>query len=363
MKSLTTYITLSFFLLTFGLKLQWKLPTVAFPSTATTVFTCPNPCQVSDSLALIDIYNSAIGAAWNNPWITSQPVCNWAGVELDSEGYVTRLTLNNNNLTGSLAPAVGDLTRLEELQLDNNNLNGLIPSEIGNLTNLEICFLDNNNFIGSIPEEMGNLTVMHTLYLDNNQLSGAVPISFLNLTNLFKFDLFNNNIDSIPNLSSIFLQPNKFRIYNNQLTFDDIVLNDPNALGTHYHPQDSVNEASTVNLLTGENYILDLGFDAGIADNTYQWYKDGLVYGTPTNSNQLEFSPVTWAAVGEYRCQVTNPNAPLLTLHTRPVTINVSCGTSPYTVRDTLCPGGSIEINSIVYDEDNPNGFEVLSGR
>lgn len=363
MKSLT-YITISVFLLAFYLKPSWNIPSIeSLSTTSSSALVCPNPCQLTDSLALIAIYNATGGPAWMNTWNTSTPVCTpWSGVELDDEGYVVRLTLNSNNLIGNLPPEIGDFSRLEELQFDNNNLSGTIPPEIGNLTELKICFLDNNDFIGTVPEELGNLGSLNTLYLDNNRLTGAIPNTFTNLTNLFRFDLFNNQIDSIPNLSGIFLQPNKFRIFNNQVTFDDIVVQNLTALGTNYHPQDSVNAATTVNLMTGQTYVLDLGFDSGLTDNVYQWYRDGVLYGAPSNSNQLVFDPVGWGAAGVYRCQVTNPRAPLLTLHTRAVTINVSCGSSVFQVNDTLCFGDEIEINSIIYDIDNRTGFEVLFG-
>lgn len=361
MRSLAPYITFTVLLLSFFSKSPWKAPSADFHFFENTSLACPNTCQVSDSLALIAIFNATLGPAWSNTWVTSQPVCTpWQGVELDNEGYVIQLTLNSNNLTGPLPADIGNLSRLAELQLDNNNLTGTIPVEIGNLTLIEILFLDDNNFQGTIPEELGNLAMMNTLYLDNNQLTGAIPNSFSNLTNLFKFDIFNNSIDSIPDLNMLFLQPNKFRVYNNKLTFDDIVLNDLTAMGTNYEPQDSVNAAMTVNLLTGSNYVLDLGFDNSVADNSYQWYRNGVPYGTPTNSNQLDFSPVDWIAAGEYRCQVNNPNAPLLTLHTRPVTINVSCGTSVYKVVATLCQGDSLEVNAIIYSESNPTGAELL---
>lgn len=358
MKSLTTYFALFVFLLTFTHTFQLKIPTADFNTPSESfhsLMTCPNPCQVNDSLALIAIYNATQGPLWSNSWNTSLPVCTpWVGVELDNEGYVVRLTLNNNNLNGNIPPEVGNFSRLAELQLDNNNLIGNIPAEIGNLSTLELCFLDNNELVGTIPEEFGNLSILNTLFLDNNNLEGQVPESFINLNNLFTFDIFNNNIDSIPNLSSINLQPNKFRVYNNNLTFDDIVLNDLTAFGSNYPPQDSVFQEMTVNLQTGDIYIIDLDFDDAITENVYQWYRNGIPFGAPLNTNRLLFSPVVFGSAGEYRCRVTNPNAPLLTLHTRPVHINVSCGTSTLSITDTLCPGGTIEINSVVYDETNP---------
>ncbi len=363
MKSLFTYIAITLFLSTFCLKFQWDIAPFDFQSVhSSTSLTCPNTCQISDSLALIALYNSTQGINWNTNWNTSLPVCTpWPGIELDNDGYVVKIILSSNNLTGPLPPEIGNFSRLGEMQLDNNNLSGNIPPEIGNLSEIEICFLDDNNFQDTIPAELGNLPKLNTLYLDNNQLTGAVPISFINLNNLFKFDIFNNMIDSIPDLNMINLQSNRFRIYNNNVTFDDIVLNDLNALGTFYQPQDSVNQAYTANLLTGDNYILDLGFDNGILDNSYQWFKDGLPLGIVTNSNKLNLSPVTWTNAGEYRCRVTNPNAPLLTLHTRPVTITVACGISVFEVNDTLCQGAEVTVNSIVYNESNPSGTQTLS--
>ncbi len=60
--------------------------------------------------------------------------------------------------------------------LEENQLSGSIPPEIGNLTSLGQLDLSNNQLSGSIPPEMDNLAREYfNLYLGNNQLSGNIP--------------------------------------------------------------------------------------------------------------------------------------------------------------------------------------------
>ena len=73
---------------------------------------CPNTCQVSDSLALVALYNATAGTNWFLNWNLNTPVCTpWTGVELDNSGFVTTIQLSGNNLTGKLLPAeIGDFS-------------------------------------------------------------------------------------------------------------------------------------------------------------------------------------------------------------------------------------------------------------
>ncbi len=326
---------------------------------------CPNTCQLTDSLALVALYNSTNGPTWTNTWNLSTPVCSWTGVTLDNNGFVNVLNLNANNLGGTLPNEVGDFSRLESIRVDNNNIGGSIPNSIGNLSLLEIAFLDNNNFTGSIPETMGNLSNLITVFLDNNELSGTLPATFNNLTGLTELHINSNNIDSLPDLSgmtALQIQNKRFRIKDNELTFDDIIVQGPSAVNMHYDPQDSVFTEMNVTIATGTSYTIDLGFDSGVSTNIYQWYKDGLPFGAPLTTNKLTFDPVVFAHAGEYRCQVTNTDFTQLTLHTRPVTINVICGTSVLNVDETLCEGDFRIYNGVTYDVLNPTGTEDLTG-
>ncbi len=83
----------------------------------------PAECQV-----LADLYDSTGGDGWfdNSNWLVSSAPSTWYGVTVES-GHVTQLLLNGNNLTGSLTPALGNLTSLAYLSLEYNNLSGSLP--------------------------------------------------------------------------------------------------------------------------------------------------------------------------------------------------------------------------------------------
>ena len=59
------------------------------------------------------------------------------GVTTNTDGRVTVLDLSENQLTGPIPAALGDLTNLERLDLSDNELTGPIPAELGGLSNLE----------------------------------------------------------------------------------------------------------------------------------------------------------------------------------------------------------------------------------
>jgi len=126
------------------------------------------------------------------------------------------LSLDYNQLTGSIPPEIGNLTNLEHLNISQNNFTGITPSEIGNMSslvelllgynnfsgtipsslfdlpNLEVLYLDNNEFSGELPEEIGNLINLYALSLHSNQLSGIIPDSICNLTGLEEINLWDN---------------------------------------------------------------------------------------------------------------------------------------------------------------------------
>ena len=333
---------------------------ISSPVSATAAASALFAAQSSDSLALVALYNSTNGLFWSNRWNLLSPVNTWYGVQLDAEGYVVELHLNNNRLGGTLPVEIGGFSRLEYLQIDNNAIGGSIPAEIGQLSNLSILFVDDNNFSGPIPDELSNCTLLMTIFLDNNQFSGPIPQSFTNLVNLQTLDIFNNEFDSLPDLSGLNLQFNKFRVYNNRFTFDDIIPNLGNAMNNRYPPQDSIFAKGSATAQTGTYFEINLGIDKNLSNNSYQWFKNGLPFGVPTNSNTLVFSAIDWSDAGTYRCEVANPEAPLLTLYSRPFTINVVCGTSTLEVRDQLCTGESLVFNSVTYDQANPGDVITL---
>ncbi|MEO1410178.1 MAG: gliding motility-associated C-terminal domain-containing protein [Bacteroidota bacterium] len=344
------------------------VPTVS-SSTATTGPTastalCPRPTRVIDSLALVDLYNSTNGFAWcgMSVWVLFDPVCTWDRVTIDADGYVTHLNLGNSCLVGTLPNSLGNMERMVDFKVDNNDLTGSLPSSMGNWSDLQVLFVDNNAFNGSIPNSFGNLTNLISFFLDNNNFTGPIPGDFVNLVNLQRFEMFVNKIDSLPDLSSLTLLANRFRVEENALTFDDILPNLGTAMGDFYHPQCDICPFSLVNISTGDDFAIDLGIDHAINDNVYTWSKDGSFLVTLVGNNQLDLTPITFDDAGQYTCQIRNPRAPLLTIQTCQMNVQVGCGLSVNDIRDSLCFNETIQINSTTYSRNNPTDTIFLGG-
>ncbi|KAF2306608.1 hypothetical protein GH714_019761 [Hevea brasiliensis] len=144
--------------------------------------------------SLIDPYNNL------RNWDKGDPcTSNWTGVlcydTVSTDGYwhVQELRLLNMNLSGNLAPQLGQLSQLEILDFMWNELNGNIPKEIGNISPLKLLLLNGNKLSGSLPDELGYLSHLDRLQLDENEISGPIPKSHSNLSKV-KHLHFNNSI-------------------------------------------------------------------------------------------------------------------------------------------------------------------------
>ncbi len=155
--------------------------------------------------ALIALYNATNGAGWtdNSGWVTGVTgapgnECTWYGVTCVAD-QVNSLHLENNQLSGSIPPELGNLSGLWYLFMDRNQLTGSIPPELGNLSYLANLYLHNNQLTGSIPPQLGNTSLDYTLGLANNQLTGSIPPQLGNLVGLDQLYLQNNQLTgSIP---------------------------------------------------------------------------------------------------------------------------------------------------------------------
>ena len=152
-------------------------------------------CHESDSLALVDLYNSTDIIGFVNMWDLSQPMHTWSGVSVNGFGCVIHLDIRYRQLSGSIPPEIGNLTNLTYLSFWNNDLSGNIPPEIGNLTNLTYLSLFDNYLSGGIPPEIGNLTNLKYLSLSYNELSGNIPSEIGNLNNLEELYLYSNKLE------------------------------------------------------------------------------------------------------------------------------------------------------------------------
>jgi Leucine-rich repeat (LRR) protein len=176
--------------------------------------------NVTDSLALVDLYNSTNGAGWNNTWILTQPVSTWQGVGLDINGYnVISLVLELNNLSGPIPASLGNLQSLTTLELEGNKLTDTIPASLGTMPSLLRLLLSDNELTGRIPASLGSLSSLSTLELSYNQLSDTIPASLGSLKLNQAFDLSHNQLTgSIPPALGTYKDMAQMLLNNNLLT-------------------------------------------------------------------------------------------------------------------------------------------------
>ncbi|MFZ5517870.1 MAG: leucine-rich repeat domain-containing protein [Candidatus Zhuqueibacterota bacterium] len=172
-----------------------------------------------DSLALVALYDSTKGANWTNKtnWLSGS-VDTWYGIVV-SENRVVAITLDQNNLTGHLPPALGYLTQLDYFSVYGNQLTGAIPRELGNLTKLISLRLEMNQLTGEIPSEIGNLVNLQEFSLYDNQLTGLIPPEIFNLTRLTYLNFHSNLLTGdIPPAIGNLINLTHLGLYHNQLT-------------------------------------------------------------------------------------------------------------------------------------------------
>ena len=169
-----------------------------------------------DSEVLLSARDKLAGDAALN-WSADIPIPSWDGVTVGGKPRrVTRLILRERQLSGTIPPELGVLSRLAQLDFHGNRLSGPIPPELGHLSNLEALQLHNNELSGPIPPELGRLSYLRKLNLHTNRLSGTIPTELGQLANLEALHLHNNRLSgaipvelgSIGGLDSLWLSNN-----------------------------------------------------------------------------------------------------------------------------------------------------------
>ncbi|XP_015694001.1 receptor kinase-like protein Xa21 [Oryza brachyantha] len=164
-----------------------------------------------DAAALLAFKAAAVGgggvlASWNG---SAAGVCSWEGVRCDRLRRVVALSLRGQDLSGTLSPAVGNLTSLRVLNLSYNWLHGEIPASLGRLRLLGTLDLSFNTFSGDVPGNLTSCTSLKNLLLGSNNLTGRIPAELGNtLTGLQRLGLDNNSFighwpASLANLTSL----------------------------------------------------------------------------------------------------------------------------------------------------------------
>jgi Leucine-rich repeat (LRR) protein len=180
--------------------------------------------------ALEALYQSTNGHSWANKenWLGDLSTeCTWYGVVCENNEHVIKISLPENELSGTITPDLGNIRYLRELDLHGNQLTGVLPKNLGDLTHLDVIDLSDNMLSGSLPDEWGRIQGLLHLKLNNNQLSGNIPSAIGSMQYLQSI-LFNSNKlsgiipEQIKRLSYIKDGQSDFR-YNALYTNDDSV--------------------------------------------------------------------------------------------------------------------------------------------
>ncbi|KAM5586357.1 putative leucine-rich repeat receptor-like serine/threonine-protein kinase [Rosa sericea] len=123
---------------------------------------------------------------------------NWSSLPL------VNISLVGNRLTGSIPIEIGNISTLQSLDITSNNFSGVLPLELGNLTSIDRMLLSSNNFTGKLPETFARLTTLTDFRVDDNHFSGKIPDFIQNWTNLTKLVIQASGLTG-PIPSNIFL--------------------------------------------------------------------------------------------------------------------------------------------------------------
>jgi len=176
--------------------------------------------QLSGSIYGIDFSNLK---NLENLWMNDNHFTGSLAPSLSALSKVQCLRFGNNKFQGTLSSFLGSLGTLTELDLSKNSFNGAIFSSVGNLKNLLLLDLSHSGVSGTIPDSVGSAWNLKTLNFAGNALTGAIPQSFSQLKALVRLDLSGNKLKGqIPALSDPHVTSNlqQLILNDNQLSGD-----------------------------------------------------------------------------------------------------------------------------------------------
>ncbi len=127
--------------------------------------------------ALTEFYEALGGPDWieRDFWGSDRPVGEWHGVTTDADGYVTVLTIYDNNLIGPMSAAICRLERLHTMHLSFNKISGAMPDKLGDCRALKNFWVKGNKITGQLPAGVAVLPELEYLDLHANEMSGPLP--------------------------------------------------------------------------------------------------------------------------------------------------------------------------------------------
>jgi len=177
-------------------------------------------------------YYSMGGKSWTNEFNFLTPnmtTCQWGqsymrpsglfrvGIGCTRDFRIGDITLDQNNLVGSLPAELGFLSEIRYFSIISNSVSGTFPDRLKYWRKLIIFDAYANSLSGEIPEWIANWSTIRSIRLSSNELSGTLPSGMKNLTEVsFMFlddNLFEGSLDNLGNcrkLTSLYLEDNDF---------------------------------------------------------------------------------------------------------------------------------------------------------
>lgn len=96
--------------------------------------------DISEVSLLETIYKTTNGESWtrSDNWCSDRPLSEWYGITTDSEGNVTSINLENNNLSGSLKMYLSSFAKLTDFNVNNNPIESISISGNDIIRELEL---------------------------------------------------------------------------------------------------------------------------------------------------------------------------------------------------------------------------------
>ena len=301
------------------------------------------PANLSDSLVLVELYNTTGGPNWINRtnWL-SGPVDSWYGIISEAlTGRVNSIAFGANNLKGTIPSSIGTLSNLTDLLLDGNAWTGTIPASFANLSKLVTLSISSwgvSHLSGPMPGFLSNLQSLNDLWLDGNDFTGPVP--------------------SLANVNSAHYLYYGIYLDSNRLNFDSL------ESVVKQFPAASYSAQRDILPLHNTNNKLSVYAGGTLANNTYKWYQNGVLVNSTTGDSTYSIT-----SNGSYSAQVTNSIATALMLQSDTLSVssinlvlaNTNTTSTQLVNGRTLCDSANRIISIITPAGANPVTGSVFS--